>query len=133
MFYLGLERTRKAMRDTGRKLEKMEIAHRLGERAHRITKERDPNTGELLENRLLDQIENENDFEREWFGRAEQVGLKNLNGHGFNASTNNLLPAPPTHGRLRSQSQKPDRLAIEQSSANTGHSRQKEQRKNSML
>jgi hypothetical protein len=130
-FYLGLERTRKAVRDTGRNLEKMEIAHRLGERGHRITKERDPASGQLLESREFEHIDDENQFEREWFNRAEQLGLKNLNGNGFNSRTNNLLMTPPSFGRLRSQSQDPRRLAIEQgqSDRNNINSRHKERRK----
>jgi hypothetical protein len=106
----GLERTRKAVRDTGRNLEKMEIAHRLGGRGHRIMKERDPSTGQLLENREFDHIENEHEFEREWFTRAEKYGLKNSHGNSFDAHTQNLLMTP----RLRSQSQEPRHLAIEQ-------------------
>ncbi|CAF3851469.1 unnamed protein product [Adineta steineri] len=110
----GLERTRKAVRDTGRNLEKMEIAHRLGERGHRIIKERNASTGQLLENREFEHIDDENEFEREWFNRAERYGLKNSNGNRFNSYTNNLLMTPPTNGRLRSQSQGPRHLAIEQ-------------------
>jgi hypothetical protein len=125
----GLERTRKAVRDTSRNLEKMEVAHRLGERGHRIIKERDPTSGHLLENRELEHIDDENQFEREWFSRAEQLGLKNLNGNGFNSHTNNLLMTPPSYGRLRSQSQDPKRLAIEQGQSNKSNSRQKERRK----
>lgn len=126
---IGLERTRKAVRDTGRNLEKMEIAHRLGERGHRITKERDQSSGQLLENRDFEHIEDENQFEREWFSRAEQLGLKNLNGNGFNSRTNNLLPTPPSFGRLRSQSQEPRQLAIEQNQSRNDSSRQRERRK----
>jgi len=125
----GLERTRKAVRDTGRNLEKMEIAHRLGERGHRITKERDPSSGQLLENREFEHIDDENQFEREWFNRAEQLGLKNLNGNGFNSHTNNLLMTPPSFGRLRSQSQDPRHLAIEQGQSNNNKSRHKQRRK----
>lgn len=110
----GFERTRKAVRDTGRHIEKMEIAHRLGQRGHRITKERDPNTGHLLENREFDHIDDENEFEREWFNRAEKFGLKNLHGNSFNSSDNRLLQSPQAFQRLRSQSLEPRRLAIEQ-------------------
>lgn len=127
---LGLERTRKAVRDTGRNLEKMEVAHRLGDRGHRIIKERDPVSGQLVENREYEHIDDENEFEREWLGRAEKVGLKNLNGNGFGSETNNLLMTPPSYGRLRSQSQGPRHLAIEQAPANTSSSsRQKERRR----
>lgn len=125
----GLERTRKAVRDTGRNLEKMEVAHRLGERAHRITKERDPNTGHLLENREFEHIDDEHDFEREWMNRAERIGLKNGNGLGFSSQTNNLLMTPPAYGRLRSQSQGPRQLAIEQPSSSTTKSRHHERRR----
>ncbi len=131
IFGLGLERTRKAVRDTSRNLEKMEIAHRLGERGHRITKERDPTSGQLIENREFEYIDDENQFEREWFSRAEQLGLKTLHGNGFNSLTNNLLMTPPSSssGRLRSQSQDPRRLAIEQGQSNNSKSRHKERRK----
>jgi hypothetical protein len=124
-FYLGLERTRKAVRDTGRNLEKMEIAHRLGERSHRITKERDPSSGQLLENREFEHIEDENQFEREWFSRAEQLGLKNLNGNGFNSRKNSLLMTPSSFERNRSQSHEPRRLAIEQRQSNNKKERRK--------
>jgi hypothetical protein len=108
----------------------MEIAHRLGERGHRITKERDPSSGQLLENREFEHIDDENQFEREWFSRAEELGLKNLNGNGFNSRTNNLLMTPSSAGRLRSQSHDPRRLAIEQGQPNTNNnSRHKERRK----
>lgn len=76
------------MRDTGRNFAKMEIAHRLGERGHCITKERDSSSGQLLESRILDHIENEDEFEQEWFDQAEKVGLKNLHGDEFNTSGN---------------------------------------------
>ncbi|CAF0821736.1 unnamed protein product [Adineta ricciae] len=109
----GLARTRKAVRDTGRNLEKMEVAHRLGERGHRITKERDPVSGRILEHRDFEHIDDENEFERQWFSRAEQYGFKNSNRNGFGGYTDNLLMTPPTHGRLRSQSQEPRQLAIE--------------------
>jgi len=125
----GFERTRKAVRDTGRDLEKMEIAHRLGERRHRITKERDPSSGQLIENREFEHIDDENQFEREWFSRAEKLGLKNLNGNGFNSRTDNLLMTPSSFGRLRSQSQEPRHLAIEQGQSNYGNSRHHERRK----
>jgi hypothetical protein len=109
----------------------MEVAHRLGERGHRITKERDPSTGQLLENRDFDHIDDEHAFEREWFNRAEKYGLKNTNGNGFDAHTNNLLMTPPaSYGRLRSQSQEPRHLAIEQPPPHSSHSRQNERRKN---
>lgn len=107
----------------------MEVAHRLGERAHRITKERDPNTGHLLENREFEHIDDEREFEREWFGRAEKYGLKNDKGLGFRSQTNNLLMTPPTHGRLRSQSQGPRQLAIEHPSSNAYSSRQDDRRR----
>lgn len=127
-FCLGFERTRKAVRDTGRNLEKMEIAHRLGERGHRILKERDPSTGQLLENREFDHIENEHEFEREWFTRAEKYGLKNSNGNNFDAHTQNILMTPPSsYGRLRSQSQEPRHLPIEQAPSHSSH---RERRKN---
>ena len=128
IFSVGLERTRKAVRDTGRNLEKMEIAHRLGERGHRITKERDPSSGQLLENRDFEHIDDENQFEREWFSRAEQLGLKNLNGNGFNSDTNNLLRTPPSFARLRSQSHEPRHLAIEQTQEKSNGSRQRARR-----
>ena len=107
----------------------MEVAHRLGERGHRITKERDPTTGHLLENREFDHVDDENEFEREWYNRAEQYGLKNSNQIGFNSQTNNLLMAPPSFGRMQSQSQQPRNLAIDQSSSNNSHSRDHERRK----
>jgi hypothetical protein len=107
----------------------MEIAHRLGERGHRITKERDPSNGQLVENREFEHIDDENQFEREWFSHAEKLGLKNLNGNGFNSGTKNLLATPPSFGRLRSQSQEPRRLAIEQGQSNNSNSRPKERRK----
>jgi hypothetical protein len=130
-FCLGFERTRKAVRDTGRNLEKMEVAHRLGDRGHRITKERDPSTGQLLENREFQHIEDENEFEREWVNRAEQFGFKNSPGNRFESSTNNLLMTPPSsYGRLRSQSQEPRYAAIEQPPPNSSHSRHQERRKN---
>ncbi len=129
--FLGFERTRKAVRDTGRNLEKMEVSHRLGERGHRITKERDPSTGHLLENREFQHIEDENEFEREWFNRAEQFGLKNTNGHHFDSQTNNLLTTPPSsYGRLRSQSQEPRHIPIEHTPRNSSHSRYPERRQN---
>ncbi|CAF2142153.1 unnamed protein product [Rotaria magnacalcarata] len=124
----GFSRTRKAVRDTGRNLEKMEIAHRLGQRGHRITKERDPSSGQLLENRDFEYIEDENQFEREWFDRAGQLGLKNFNGHGFNSQANNLLMTPPSFGRLRSQSQEPRHMAIEHEQSNNYNSRSKQHR-----
>ncbi len=92
----------------------MEISHRLGERGHRITKERDPTTGRLLENREFDHIDDENAFEREWFNRAEQYGLKNSIGNSFSSQTNNLLMAPPSYDHYRSQYQEPRHLAIDQ-------------------
>ncbi len=107
----------------------MEVAHRLGERGHRMTKERDPSSGQLIENREFEHIDDENQFEREWFGRAEKLGLKNLNGNGFNSRTDNLLITPPSFGRLRSQSQEPRRLAIEHGQSNYGNSRHPERRK----
>jgi len=73
----GLERTRKAVRDSTRNVEKMEIAHRLGERGHRIVKERDPSTGRILENRELDHIDNEEEFQHEWQSKARNYGLGN--------------------------------------------------------
>jgi hypothetical protein len=120
-----LERTRKAVRDTGRNLEKMEIAHRLGERGHRIIKERDPTNGQLVENREFEHIDDENQFEREWFSRAEQLGLKNLHGNGFDSHRNSLLMTPPAFKSLRSQSQEPRRLAIEQGQSNNDKSRRR--------
>ncbi|CAF0771533.1 unnamed protein product [Adineta steineri] len=125
----GLERTRKAVRDTGRNLEKMEIAHRLGERGHRIIKERDPSTGKILENREFDHIDDENQFENEWVSRAEKLGVKNLGTTGFNASTNNILPKPSIFQRLRSKSQGPQQLAIEPASSDNTKSSRKERRK----
>lgn len=110
----------------------MEVAHRLGERGHRITKERDPSTGQLLENRQFEHIENEHEFEREWFDRADRYGLKNLNRNGFDAQTNNILMAPPSsiEGRhRRSQSQEPRQLAIEHGSSRNGHSRHQQDRR----
>jgi len=126
---LGLERTRKAVRDTGRNLEKMEIAHRLGQRAHKITTERDASSGQLLENREFEHIDDEDQFEREWFNRAEQLGLKNPNGNSFNSGKNNLLKTPPSYEGLRSQSQGPRRLAIEEGQSIKNNSRNKERRK----
>lgn len=110
----------------------MEVAHRIGERGHRITKERDPSTGHLLENRQFEHIENEQEFEREWFDRADKYGLKNLHRTGFDAQTNNILMAPPSsfEGRRRSQSQEPRHLAIEHGSSNNNHSRRQERRRN---
>ncbi|CAF0926271.1 unnamed protein product [Rotaria sp. Silwood1] len=125
----GFSRTRKAVRDTGRNLEKMEIAHRLGERGHKIIKERDPTSGRLLENREFEYIEDENQFEREWFNRADQLGLKNINGHGFNSSTNNLLMSPQSFERHRSQSQEPRHLAIEHGQSNNNNSHYQQHRK----
>ncbi|UJR17024.1 hypothetical protein I4U23_003922 [Adineta vaga] len=90
----GLERTRKGLRDTERNIEKMEVAHRLGERGHRIIKRRDPSTGNLLENREFDRIENEQEFQQEWSNRAEKYGLKTANGYNFDIHTNNLLQEP---------------------------------------
>ena len=92
----GFERTRKAVRDTGRNVEKMEVAHRLGERLHRITKERDPSSGRMLENRELNHIENEDEFQREWHHRADRLGLKNLHGQSFSNATDRLLPSLPS-------------------------------------
>ena len=117
---LGLERTRKAVRDTGRDIEKMEIAHRLGERGHRIVKERDRTSGQLIENREFEHVDDENEFEREWFTRAERLGLKNPHGHRFDTQASNFLTTPTSHGRLRSQSQDPRQYAIED--APTPHS-----------
>jgi hypothetical protein len=109
----------------------MDVAHRLGARGHRITKERDPSSGRLLENREFDHIDDENEFEREWFNQADKYGLKNPNGRSFDAYTNNLLMAPPSsYGRLQSQSQEPRQLAIEQPPPHSSHSRHKERRKN---
>lgn len=110
----------------------MEVAHRIGERGHRITKERDPSTGRLLENRQFEHVENEQEFEREWFDRAEKYGLKSLNRNGFDAQTNNLLTAPPSsfEGRRRSQSQEPRHLAIEHGSSAKNPSRHQERRRN---
>jgi hypothetical protein len=108
----------------------MEVAHRLGERAHRITKERDPSTGKLLENRQLDHIEDEKEFEREWFNRAERYGWKDTNGASFDAHTNNLLIAPPSYGHRRALSQEPRRLAIDQTPSSRRNSHQKERSKN---
>ncbi|CAF1070934.1 unnamed protein product [Rotaria sordida] len=125
----GFSRTRKAVRDTGRNLEKMEIAHRLGERGHRILKERDPSTGQLLENREFDHIDDENKFEREWFNRADQLGLKNFNGHGFNSNPNNLLMSPSSFEQHRSQSQEPRHLPIEYERSNDNNSRYQQRRK----
>jgi hypothetical protein len=99
----------------------MEVAHRLGERGHRITKERDPSTGQILEHRDLDHIDDENEFERQWFGRAEQYGFRNTERNGFASSANNILPPPPSPGRFRSQSQEPRRLAIEQAHPDNTH------------
>ncbi len=124
-----MERTRKAVRDTGRNLEKMEIAHRLGERGHRIIKERDPSSGQLLENREFEHIDDENQFEREWFSRAEQLGLKNLRGNGFDSHRNSLLNTPPAFKALRSQSQEPRHLAIEQGQSNNENSRRGRRKK----
>ena len=128
-FYVGLERTRKAVRDTGRKVEKMQVAHRLGERAHRITKERDVNTGHLIENREFEHIDDEHEFEREWINRAEKVGLKSFNTGGFSSQTNNLLMTPPDYGRIRSQSQGPRQLAIEQPTTHQYGSRENDRRR----
>ena len=127
--YLGFQRTRKAVRDTDRNLEKMEVAHRLGQRAHRITKERDPTSGHLLENRDFEHIDDENLFEREWYDRAEQLGLRNFNGHGFNSQANNLLMNPSSYGRLRSQSQNPRHLALEHGESDYRYPSQKQRRK----
>jgi hypothetical protein len=126
---LGLERTRKAVRDTGRKVEKIEVAHRLGERGHRIIKERDPTNGQISENREFEYIDDENMFEREWLARADQLGLNTLHGNGFASQTNNLLMTPPAYGRLRSQSQGPRHLAIEPSPAQSNSSRHRERRR----
>jgi hypothetical protein len=110
----GLERTRKAVRDTGRNVERMEVAHRLGQQAHRVVKERDPYTGRLLENRELEYIDNENEFEREWNTRADRAGLRTVTNNGFYTDHRRLAVVPPWHGRPRSQSQGPRHLAIEQ-------------------
>lgn len=127
---LGLERTRKAVRDTGRKVEKMEVTHRLGEKGHRIVKERDPNSGHLIENREFEHINDEHEFERDWMSRAERAGLKSFNGAGFSSQTNNLLMTPPAYGRIRSQSQGPRQLAIEQApTTNYTASREKDRRR----
>jgi hypothetical protein len=107
----------------------MEVAHRLGERGHRITKERDPSTGRLLENREFDHIDDENAFEWEWFNRAEQYGLKTPYGRNFSADTNNLLMEPSSsYGRLQSPFQEPRHLAIEQPPPRSSDSRHKERR-----
>ncbi|CAF0980866.1 unnamed protein product [Adineta ricciae] len=91
----GLERTRKAVRDTGRGIEKAEISHRLGQRGHKITKERDPKSGKLLENREVEHVDDENQFEREWLSRAEQTGLKTIRENGFNSHADKFLTRPP--------------------------------------
>lgn len=119
--YLGLQRTRKGVRDTGRNFEKMEVAHRLGERGHRITKERNPSTGELMENREFDHIDDENEFEREWYNRAEQYGLKNFNGRSFSSQTNNILMPPPSYEQFR----EPRNLAIEQTRPDSNYSQRR--------
>jgi len=107
----------------------MEVSHRLGERGHKIVKERDRSTGKLLENREFHHIQDEKEFEQEWFNRAEKYGLKNTNGNSFDAHTNNLLVAPPLYQHRRALSQEPKQLALEQSSSNNRHSRHKERRK----
>lgn len=129
-----MERTRKAVRDTGKNLEKMEVAHRIGRRGHRIMKELDPNTGRFLENRTFEHIENEQDFEREWFDRAGKAGMKNLEGYGFDSSTNRLLP-PATRAleRSRSQSQQPQRLPIQEIPSTDSQTRHRDSKQKSYL
>ena len=126
---IGLERTRKAVRDTGRDIEKMEIAHRLGERGHRIVKERDRTSGQLVENREFEHIDNENEFEREWFSRAERLGLKNPHGNRFDTQADNVLATPTSYGRLRSQSQDPRQYAIEDAPSHHSSSSRRERRR----
>lgn len=92
----------------------MEVAHRLGDRGHRITKHRDPSTGRLLENREFHHIEDEKEFEREWFNRAEKYGLRNSGGNHFDAYTNNVLMSSPYDNNRHALSQEPRRLAIDQ-------------------
>ena len=112
----------------------MEVAHRLGNRGHRITKELDPNSGRFLENRLFEHIDNEQEFEREWFDRADKVGLKNLEGYGFDSSTNRILPAPPRAlEHSRSHSQNPSRVAIEEIPSNHSQSRHRDTKQRSNL
>ncbi len=106
----------------------MEVAHRLGERGHKIIKERDPTTGRLLENREFHHIQDEKEFEQEWFNRADKYGLKNTHGNSFDAHTNNVLMAPPLYEHHRALSQQPRQMAIEQSPSNNHHSRHKERR-----
>ena len=107
----------------------MEIAHRIGERGHRLTKERDASSGQLLENREYEYVDDPNQFKNEWCSRAEQLGFKNRNGNGFNPRTNNVLPTSPSYGQVRSQSETPRHLAIEQKQSTKNNSRPKERRK----
>ncbi|UJR28358.1 hypothetical protein I4U23_009600 [Adineta vaga] len=109
----GLERTRKAVRDTGRNIEKTEIAHRLGQRGHKIIKERDSTSGKLVENRELDHVDDEKQFEHEWLDRAQQLGVKNIEANGFNSHADKFLKTPPVVGQLSSQSQQSMRAPVE--------------------
>ena len=125
----GLERTRKGVRDTSRNFEKMEVAHRLGERGHRVTRERDPSSGKLIENREFEYIDDENQFEREWLSRAEELGLKTIQTNEFHSARKNFSINSSAFPNLRSQSQGPRRLPIEQRQSINEHSRQKDRRR----
>ncbi|CAF0942277.1 unnamed protein product [Didymodactylos carnosus] len=113
----GLERTRKAVRDTGRNLEKMEISHRIGERGHRVLRERDPSTGQLIENKEFEHIDpnNESLFQDEWNKKTQNIG--NLNNALFNAR----IDYTPIGDRNRAESMDRggSRLAIRQPLYNT--------------
>ena len=124
-----MERTRKAVRDTSRNLAKMEVAHRLGERGHRVTREIDPTSGQLIENRELEYIDDENQFEHEWLSRAEKLGLKTLQTNGYHPSKSNLSIIESTAKNARSQSHEPRRLPIEQRQSTNEHSRPRGRRR----
>lgn len=128
-FDLGLERTRKAVRDTSRNFEKIEVAHRLGERGHRVTREVDPSSGQLVENRELEYIDDENQFEREWLSRAEKLGLKTLQTNGFHSPKTNLSMIASTTKNPRAQSHEPRHLLIEQRQSTNEHSQQRRRRR----
>ncbi|CAF0882391.1 unnamed protein product [Didymodactylos carnosus] len=109
----GLERTRKAVRDTGRNLEKMEIAHRLGERGHRILRERDPSTGQLIENKEFEHIDPNDElaFQDEWNQKSRNYG--NLNNALYDTRTN-YVPIGSSQNRSKSMDRGSSQLAIDQ-------------------
>lgn len=107
----------------------MEVAHRLGERGHRLIRERDPSTGQLIENREFEYIDDENQFEREWLSRAEGLGLRTVQTNGFHSARKNIPINSSAFPNLRSQSQGARRLPIEQRQSINEHSRQKDRRR----